>query len=129
MATTANTPDPKAAGNDKAPTADSTKVMEGEEDLDDDEKISSLPDSIECTAKKQFYSKEGALVEVGQAYVWSPSKLDKFFPWPVLLPNDESLHKVCERSYKDAKSEKMEKTGRTAERNLLLARLAEVGVD
>ena len=113
MATTANTPDPKAAGNDKAPTADAT----------------SLPDAIECTARKQFYSAEGALVEVGQAYVWKKSELSPVFPWPVLEPTDESVRGACEADYKAFKRDKLESTGLTAERNRLLARLAEVGVE
>lgn len=130
MATTANTPDPKAAGNDKAPTADAANIAASEEDLDDEDSISSsLPAAIECTARKQFYSAEGALVEVGQAYVWKRSDLSPVFPWPVLEPTDESVRKACEADYKAFKRDKLESTGRSAERNRLLARLAEVGVD
>lgn len=130
MANTTNIPDPKAAGNDKAPTVGATKGASGEEDLGEEVSSStSLPDAIECTARKQFYSAEGALIEVGQSYVWKKSELSPVFPWPVLLPNDESLHGACEKDYKSFKRDKLESTGRVAERNRLLARLAEVGVD
>ena len=92
------------------------------------EPVSKL-DPIPCIAKKQFYSREGALVEVGQGYNWTYTETEQVFPWPILEPQDESLHKALKQEYTDFFAKNQERFGVTAERNRILARLAEIGVD
>ena len=113
------------------PTAAAASNQTANTPADDEPKnepVSKL-DPIPCIAKKQFYSREGALVEIGQGYNWTYTETEQVFPWPILEPQDESLHKALKQEYTDFFAKNQERFGVTAERNRILARLAEIGVD
>lgn len=113
--TQAPTPAPAAA----KPAQPETPAVEVE--------ASSFPEEVESITKKQFYTSEGALLEPGTPYVFRFSELHQVYPWPILEPVDETLHKALKKQYTDFFAEQQAQFSSATERSRLLSRLAEIG--
>lgn len=112
--TTAN-----ASPNSTRP-ADPGTQNPSQQDEDLFELASSEP--IPSTVKKRFYDENMRLVREGATYVYVPKK-NLPYPWPLMEPKDQKLHKKLKAQYEDYKEAKREDLRTRTDRQRLLAAL------